>query len=141
MEDRTGSCLCGSVRYRILGDPIAARVCWCSDCQRIASNGTVNAVVKSESLSVTGELNEFVSKADSGNEIRRRFCPKCGSHLFSNSSARPQFTVVRVGTLDEPSSIRPSMNIWIRSAPSWACIDRDLECIDGQAPAPPTTGK
>ena len=136
MTERTGSCLCGSVTYRLTADPIASRVCWCRDCQRIASNGTVNAIVPSAAIEVTGEMGEYLRTAASGNEVRRRFCPACGSHLFANSSARPSLTVVRAGTLDDPSSIKPTANIWAASAPAWACLDDSLERIEHQ-PAPP----
>jgi hypothetical protein len=137
MKELTGRCLCGAVRYRITAEPIVARVCWCRDCQRIASNGTVNVLVPTSGLESTGELGEYLSIADSGNEMRRRFCPSCGSHLFANTSARPQFTVVRAGTLDDPSAVRPAMNIWASSAPVWACLDEDLERIDRQPSPPP----
>jgi hypothetical protein len=137
MKELTGRCLCGAVRYRISAEPIVARVCWCRDCQRIASNGTVNVLVPTSGLESSGELGEYLSIAESGNEMRRRFCPNCGSHLFANTSARPQFTVVRAGTLDDPSSVRPAMNIWASSAPSWACLDQDLERVDRQPSPPP----
>ena len=136
MSERTGQCLCGAVRYRISADPLVTRVCWCRACQRLAANGTVNMLVPTAALGISGSLSEYLSSADSGNEIRRRFCPTCGSHLFANSSSRPQFTVVRVGTLDDPSSVRPAMNIWAHRAPPWACLDGSLERVDGQ-PAPP----
>ena len=44
--------------------------------------------------------------------------------------------VVRVGNLDDPSSIRPTMNIWAGSAPGWACLDAALERVEHQ-PQPP----
>ena len=137
MSERTGQCLCGAVRYRISAEPIAARVCWCRACQHIAANGTVNMVVPSSGLEVRGKLSEYLSTADSGNEMRRRFCPTCGSHMFANSSSRPQLTVVRVGTLDDPSSVRPAVNIWAHRAPTWACLDDTLERVDGQPTPPP----
>ena len=136
MVERSGRCLCGAVKYQFSSEPIAARVCWCKDCQHIASNGTVNAVVTTDGLIIEGELSGYTSIAESGNEVLRRFCPKCGSHLFANSSARPQYTVLRIGTLDDPSSIRPTMNIWTKSAPTWACFDTDLDLLEGQAPPP-----
>jgi hypothetical protein len=139
MKELTGRCLCGAVSYRLSAEPIVARVCWCRDCQRIASNGTVNVLVPTAGLESSGELGEYLSIADSGNEMRRRFCPNCGSHLFANTSARPQFTVVRAGTLDDPSAVRPAMNIWAGSAPAWACLDADLERVDRQ-PSPPPRG-
>ncbi|HWA13057.1 MAG TPA: GFA family protein [Burkholderiales bacterium] len=132
---RTGGCLCGKVRYRIAGEPVVARICWCRDCQRIASNGTVNAIFPGDALEISGVAAEHVKAADSGNQVRRRFCPDCGSHLFADSSGRPGFIVLRVGTLDDPSSIRPGTNIWSASAPSWACLDPDLESVPAQ-PSP-----
>ena len=71
--------------------------------------------------------------------MSRHFCPRCGSHLFASSSARPQFRVVRVGVLDDPSSVAPSANIWTRSAPGWACMDPGLEAFAQQPPAPQAT--
>jgi hypothetical protein len=133
---RTGRCLCGAVTYRLAADPLVARLCWCHDCQHLSGNGTVNMIVPSEALTVSGTTNEFASAADSGNMIRRRFCPGCGAHLFANADARPQFTVVRVGTLDEPSSVKPSINMWAGSAPSWACLDPQLQRVEGQPPPP-----
>ena len=137
MSERTGQCLCGAVRYRISAEPVATRLCWCRACQHIAANGTVNVLVPSSGLEISGKLSEFVSTADSGNEMRRRFCPTCGSHMFANSSSRPQFTVVRVGPLDDPSSVRPAVNIWAHRAPTWACLDDTLERVDGQPSPPP----
>lgn len=137
MSERIGGCLCGHVRYRLTADPVASRICWCRDCQRIASNGTANALVASEAIEVTGQTSEFVSTAASGNQVTRRFCPACGTHLFADSSGRPGFTVVRLGTLDEPSSVRPSASIWCASAPAWACVDTRIERVEKQ-PAPPS---
>ncbi|NEX61215.1 GFA family protein [Noviherbaspirillum galbum] len=137
MSERNGRCLCGAVHYRISADPVAVRLCWCRDCQRLAANGTVNALVPTAALDISGTVADFTSTADSGNQITRRFCPSCGSHLFANSSARPQLTVVRVGTLDDPSSVKPAVNMWAASAPAWACLDTSLEQVERQPVAPP----
>ena len=136
MTDRTGACLCRQVRYRLTADPVVTRICWCRDCQHIAANGTVNAIVAADAIETSGELAEHVSTSDSGNQVRRRFCQHCGTHLFADSTGRPGFTVVRVGTLDDPSSVQPSANIWAASAPAWACLDARLDRLNGQ-PAPP----
>ena len=134
----TGACLCGQVRFRIDAEPGASRVCWCRDCQRIASNGTVNVIFPSESIEVTGTTGRHEKAADSGNTVTRRFCPQCGTQLFSDSTGRPGLTVVRIGTLDDPSAIRPAANIWASSAPAWACLDSSLESFErGPAPAAP----
>ena len=102
----------------------------------MSSNGTVNAIVPMEAIEIAGQTSEYASAGDSGNLVLRRFCGRCGTHLFADSTGRPGLTVVRVGTLDDPSSIRPSANIWTASAPGWACLDAALEQVEGQ-PLPP----
>ncbi len=136
MTERTGGCLCGQVRYRVTGEPVIARLCWCRDCQHISGNGTANAMFPSAAIEVTGTLSEIIGAADSGNQVRRRFCATCGCHVFAESTGRTDFTVVRLGTLDDPSTIKPIANIWAGSAPQWACLDPALARIEAQ-PAPP----
>ncbi len=134
--ERNGHCLCGAVSFRLAAEPLATRICWCRDCQHLAANGTVNLLVPAEALTVSGALAEHSKTAASGNLVTRMFCPSCGTHLFAMSSARPQFRVLRAGNLDDPSSIKPSVNIWASSAPAWACLDPALDRVD-QQPAPP----
>jgi hypothetical protein len=131
----TGGCLCGAVRFACDAPPVMARACWCRVCQYLAAgNATINLIVRADGLRVTGALSEYVSTADSGNRMRRRFCPACGTPLFSQSDARPGLLVVRAGALDDPEIARPSGYIWTGSAPSWAEIDPNLSNCEGQPP-------
>lgn len=136
MIERTGHCLCGAVRFRLSAEPLATRVCWCRDCQHLSANGLANLLVPTAALEISGQVREFVRTAQSGNKIQQRFCPTCGSPLFANSSARPEVTAVRAGSLDDPSSVRPTTNIWSGSAPAWACLDPKLERFEQQPPPP-----
>ena len=135
MTERTGACLCGRVRYRLAGEPVVARICWCRDCQHISSNGTVNAIFPTDAIEITGSPSAYTSTAASGNQVRRRFCANCGCHLFADSTGRAGLTVVRVGTMDDPSSIALSANIWSASAPGWACLDLALVRVEHQPSA------
>ena len=137
MTPRTGACLCGQIGYRITADSVVSRICWCRDCQRLSSNGTVNAIFPADAIEITGSPGAYVKTSDSGNQVTRRFCPQCGAQLFADSTGRPGLTVVRVGTLDDPSSVAPSANIWSASAPGWACLDPALERVAGQPVPPP----
>ena len=132
----TGGCLCGAVRFEIKADaPLGVRQCWCRVCQYIgAGSGTVNAIFPKEAVSVSGPLTEFVSVADSGSTMHRRFCARCGTPVFSEAEQRPDHIFVRVGTFDDPNLAAPSAAIWTKSAPVWACFDPDVPRVEGQPP-------
>jgi hypothetical protein len=133
--ESTGGCLCGAVRYRATAEPIVTRVCWCRVCQYVgAGSGTVNVCFPSAAVSTEGVLQDYELTADSGNRMHRRFCPTCGTHVFTASEARPHLVFVRVGTLDDPEIAQPAMTIWTESAPSWACFDERLPKVARQPP-------
>ncbi len=130
-----GQCLCGAVRYRANTGPLATRACWCRVCQYLgAGSATVNACFRTESVTIEGELRDFSCVAASGNQMHRRFCPVCGTHMFSEAESRPHLIFIRVGTLDDREITRPSTTIWTAEAPTWACIDPNLENVAGQPP-------
>ena len=131
----TGKCLCGSVRWQSSEPPIVTRECWCRECQYLgAGSSTVNACFRTASFTVTGLTSDFSSVSDSGNKMHRRFCPSCGTPLFSEAEARPHLVFVRVGTFDDPNVAAPAITIWTASAPRWACIDTAIPRLDGQPP-------
>jgi len=115
-----------------------ARACWCRDCQYLSSgNASINVVFASRDLSIVGVLAEFVSEADSGSLMRRRFCPNCGTPMFSEVTTEPDYLVVRAGTLDDPAIARPESVIWTASKPEWALLDPSIPCFAGQVEAAP----
>jgi hypothetical protein len=129
----TGKCLCGSVTLAIDAEPIAARLCWCRLCQSLAAgNATVNIVFPAGAVTTTGEVRWYESIADSGNAMRRGFCPTCGTPVFSFAEARPHLMIVRAGVLDDPAVVRPETIIWTDSAPGWAKLDPALAHVAGQ---------
>jgi len=133
----TGGCLCGKVRYRIEAEPITTRVCWCRDCQYLgAGSGTVNVAFPREKVHIEGVLDDYASRAASGNLTHRGFCPSCGTPVTTQSEARPHFLAVRAGTLDDPEIGKPNLTIWTSSAPSWACFAEDLP-QESKQPRPP----
>ena len=99
----TGRCFYGAVRFRFDEAPVATRACWCRDCQYLAAgNASVNAIFRTRSFRLTGAVAEHLSQADSGNTMRRRFCPSCGTPLFAESLDLPDYMAVRAGALDDP---------------------------------------
>jgi hypothetical protein len=131
----TGGCRCGAVRYRAMAEPLMTRVCWCRDCQYLAAgSGTVNVVFPKASVAISGALGTFTSRADSGTIMHRRFCPACGTPLFSEAESLPHLIIARAGTLDDPNRIAPMTTIWTGSAPKWACFDLSLPQFTAQPP-------
>ena len=131
----SGGCLCGAVRYESSAPPIVTRACWCRVCKFIgAGSGTVNTCFRTETFTRHGETRDYAGIADSGNLMHRRFCPTCGTHLYSEAESRPQLVFVRVGTLEDPNLAVPAMTIWTSQAPDWACISEQLPRIEQQPP-------
>ena len=133
MTSITGGCLCGKVRFEATSEPVAVRACWCRLCQALgAGSGTVNVVFPVEAVTIEGPLTAYENQAESGNQMRREFCPTCGTPMTSASKGRPTLIILRAGALDDPEIVKPAMTIWTSQAPSWACIAEDLPRAERQ---------
>jgi hypothetical protein len=116
------------VRYEISAEPFGARMCWCRDCQRIASgSATVNVLFPEEAVKIEGDLGRFSMIADSGNTVERGFCQVCGAQIYSRTVTPTGLPMrVRAGTLDDPELIAPNAIIWADSAPTWAPFPENM---------------
>ena len=139
----TGQCFCGQVRFNISAEPLGARMCWCRDCQYIASgSATVNVLFPEQAIRFEGEITTIDRIADSGNKVERGFCPKCGSQLYSRTVEPSGLPVrIRAGTLDNPELMPPQAIIWADSAPSWAVLDPKIPHHPKGPPPAPAPGK
>jgi len=134
----TGRCACGQITLAISGEPVGTRQCWCRQCQQASGGGpTHNAMFRTEDVTISGEVRSHQYVAASGNTLWQWFCPACGSPVFAQSSARPQFRTIRFGALDQPHGLKPQVAIWTDDAPDWAVIDPALERYPRQPPPPP----
>ncbi len=73
-----------------------------------------------------GQSTTYDTQADSGNTVTRHFCGKCGSNLWSVPNAIPDLLVVKAGSLDDPSWLKPGMSIYCDSAQPWAVIPEGI---------------
>ena len=130
---RTGGCRCGAVRYTLGAEPFAVRLGWGRDGQYWSTgNAAVNMIVPRDAVQVDGELGGWDSMAESGNHMRRSFCRRCGTPMFSEARENAERMVIRVGTLDDATGIVPTTVIWPDSAPAWAPIDPALQAFPRQ---------
>jgi len=96
----------------------------------------VNVFFPRDAVKVEGELSDYTNHAASGNLMHRKFCPTCGTPVFTQSDARRHMIGVRAGTLDDPEIGKPQMTIWTSSAPSWAVFDPNIQQDERQSPTP-----
>jgi hypothetical protein len=120
MANIRGGCLCGAVRYSGDGEPVLVAVCHCRDCQKHTGSAFAFLIeVPKAALEFKGVLKTFTSLADSGRAILRHFCPECGSSIAEEPTIQPGLIIINGGTLDDPSSIRPPMEIYCDRALPW----------------------
>jgi hypothetical protein len=74
-----------------------------------------------DSLKVIGPVGWFAS----GSGLRRGFCTKCGSTLFSERKSR-NVVGVSLGTLDNADQFDPACHIWMSSKQQWLLFDDAL---------------
>lgn len=101
MTKFTGSCLCGNVSFEG-DDPQGGGHCYCNDCRRASGTSHCSHMIAQESaFSISGEMRFFDSPADSGNIVRRGFCPTW-SHPDSGLTTFPEMPP----PADMPDSVR-----------------------------------
>lgn len=119
----TGHCLCSAVTFTVDAEPVWQGVCHCSNCQRqTASAFSVIVGVPSKALRVDGStLSSFKTPSEGYRSTTERwFCSACGSPLYSTIESMPDLAFLKAGTIDDISWLRPTAEIWTRSAQPWA---------------------
>jgi hypothetical protein len=79
----SGGCFCGAVEITVTGEPAAMGYCHCASC-RHWSAGPVNAFTlwAPEAVTVTRGAPQ-VAAFQRSELSRRKFCSRCGGHLFT----------------------------------------------------------
>ena len=134
MASITGGCLCGAVRYSSDAEPTFVGVCHCRDCQKYTGSAfaTVVALPKS-ALTVSGEMQRFSKAGDSGKAIARSFCPTCGSSVIDEGEIMPGVVMIGTGTLDDPSWVKPTAQIYCVSAQPWVQLGGNIQGFERTA--------
>ena len=116
---RTGSCLCGEVRFRIEGELAPLQICWCAQCRK-AQGGAFAAIAPVATSAfhlLSGQDSLKAYESSPGKE--RVFCACCGSPVFSRRTALPDVLRVRVGLIDEPLDASIAWHAYTDSKCSW----------------------
>lgn len=115
-----GSCLCGSVKYKITGSFQQFFLCHCTRCQK--DTGSVHAanLFAQESTLVWTQGESDVKTYQHPHSLHSKsFCQNCGSALPTVAECI-QCIVVPAGSLDSPAPISPTAKIFTGNCASWA---------------------
>lgn len=115
-----GGCACGAVRYELSAKPMRVHCCHCTNCQRQTGSAFVlNAVIETAAIRITRGSPEPVPvpREHGPHDVYR--CRKCRVAVWSDYGRRPNIRFVRVGTLDDPSALRPDIHIYTRAKAPW----------------------
>lgn len=123
---QNGSCLCGSVRFEIIGVFESFFLCHCEYCQK--DTGSAHAA----NLFSTNARVRWISGAENIQIFRlqetrhvKSFCLTCGSAL-PTVELGGNLVVVPAGSLEGDVELRPTAHIFCSSKANW---DTELEDI------------
>ena len=108
MDQTTGGCLCGAVRFEASGAPYRVGLCHCLDCRK--HHGALfhaSAIFAEAAVSPTGATSSYQG---------RHFCPRCGSSIFSRSGDEVE---IHLGALDAIDQFRPTYELWTIRREAW----------------------
>ena len=108
MDQVSGGCLCGKVRFVASGRPYRVGLCHCLECRK--HHGALfhaSAIFPQDAVAIEGEVRDYAG---------RFFCLECGSSVFSRSGDEVE---VNLGALDEIDQFRPSYELWTVRREGW----------------------
>lgn len=132
MDDRHhGSCLCGAVRYEVVGGFDAFFLCHCKYCQKdTGAAHAANLFSRKAKLSWIDGQNNTQSYTVPETRHQKAFCKTCGSAV-PYTQMDGKLLVVPAGSLETPVSIRPNAHIMLGSKANWDDGLDEIEGIDG----------
>jgi hypothetical protein len=115
MSSVSGGCQCGAVRFKVTGELGRASICHCRMCQKAFGSfyGPFVSVKIAELEWTRGARKRFASS----NKVDRGFCGDCGTPLTFEWS--PKVIDLAIGAFDDPTPIRPVVQMALESALPW----------------------
>jgi hypothetical protein len=111
--------------------PATAIICHCTHCQKASGSAfSVNLPVSVAEIRFEGEMAAYPDHGESGKLVNRRFCSTCGSSIGSEAEAFPGVFILKAGSLDDHSSIKPAMQVWTRSAQPWVKFAEPIPAVE-----------
>ncbi len=124
-ETHDGGCLCGAVRYGIVGPINSVSHCHCNSCRRSAGAAFVTwLTVERERFAWTGaKPKQFASSPG----VIREFCGDCGTDLtYANEKTAANTIDITLGSLDCAAGHPADRHVWTADRLEWLHLDEQL---------------
>lgn len=105
-----GSCLCGTVRWRVRGELRPVIACHCGQCRKMSGHFWAATSASHDQFELTGK--EEPAWYRSSEAAERGFCRKCGSTLFWQPTGEARIAIA-AGSIDGPSGLETSEHIYV----------------------------
>ena len=106
----SGKCMCGAVKVEVEGEPIAMMVCHCNVCRSWSASPVNGATLFKPTQFKIIEGENFLNSFSLTEGHDRKWCNKCGGHLFTDHTNT--YGVIDVyGSILENFSFKPSAHL------------------------------
>jgi len=119
----TGSCLCGAVRYEVVGALRDVVECHCAMCRK--THGHIGAYTATPKQNLRIVETRGLKWYRSSDQARRGFCAECGGTLFFEPLAK-DYVAIAAGTRDPPTGLKTVVQIHVNSAGDYYRIDPSI---------------
>ncbi|CUU60920.1 Uncharacterized conserved protein [Parafrankia irregularis] len=118
-ELRSGGCLCGKIKFTVVGEPDYPHTCSCPHCQKLSGGPMMSWV----SFPLVGLVWTGASGTPSWyytfeGETKRGFCPSCGSQLCALDDGGDTIAIT-LSALDEATDLIPVNQSFRGDAVTW----------------------
>ena len=126
--ETTGGCLCGGVRYRVMGPLRPIVYCHCGQCRRTSGHFVAATFVAKDALVVVADKSlEWFASSEFAS---RGFCRHCGSSLFWRPKTE-EYVSIMAGTLDESTGLEAVEHIYTGDKGDYYELTDDLPTRTG----------
>lgn len=125
MDEVTGHCLCGNVRFQLRGPHNWVGHCHCDSCRRATASPLTTFIGHPDGH--WEWLGAAPSVFASSEGVERLFCSTCGSPIAYRSAGIPGETHFYAALLTDPAAVTPTVHWHYDEHLPWPKITDDLK--------------
>lgn len=124
---KTGSCLCGGIKYTITGPMRDVHACHCRQCRK--TSGNFVAATRVAKADLTFECQDTLTWYRSSDVAERGFCNTCGGNLFWRRLEGETISIM-AGTIDPPTGLKTELHIFVADKSDFYELFDDVEKLE-----------